>query len=255
MVERRAASFVAASSRDRPRPLRLRRDDLADPPGMARGHGADVRRGAPTPGGRVRRRRRADGPRRHHEAQRQADDLPDDPARRPDRGAGGNAAASRSNTSTNISDGSTATSAPGPPASSGARSRPKPGSSTASARCSNISGGSACGSTSPAGPTNSAVRREAGLLDVSRYFGPNIHGAQDDYKSFSKKMVIDRILAEHGITGRSLLAFGDGYVEIENTKQVGRAGGGRGQRRGEQRLGAGSTSGSAGGSSASGPTS
>ena len=34
-------------------------------------------------------------------------------------------------------------------------------------------------------------------------------------------MVIDRILREHGITGRQLLSFGDGYVEIENTKQVG----------------------------------
>ena len=66
-----------------------------------------------------------------------------------------------------------------------------------------------------------AVRREADLLGVARYFGPRIYGAQDDYKNFSKKMVIDRILGEHGITGRELLAFGDGYVEIENTKQVG----------------------------------
>ncbi len=66
-----------------------------------------------------------------------------------------------------------------------------------------------------------AVRREAELLDVARYFGPNIHGALDDYKSFSKKMVIDRILREHEITGRQLLSFGDGYVEIENTKGVG----------------------------------
>ncbi len=49
----------------------------------------------------------------------------------------------------------------------------------------------------------------------------NIYGALDDYKQFSKKMIIDRILREHGITGRQLLSFGDGYVEIENTKQVG----------------------------------
>src|SRR6185312_6351640 len=28
-----------------------------------------------------------------------------------------------------------------------------------------------------------AVKREADLLDISRYFGPNIHGALDDYKS------------------------------------------------------------------------
>jgi len=65
------------------------------------------------------------------------------------------------------------------------------------------------------------VKREAQLLDVDRYFGPHIYGAKDDYKAFSKKMVIDRILKEHGISGACLLSFGDGYVEIENTKQIG----------------------------------
>ena len=34
-------------------------------------------------------------------------------------------------------------------------------------------------------------------------------------------MVIDRILAENRIAGATLLAFGDGYVEIENTVEVG----------------------------------
>ena len=58
-------------------------------------------------------------------------------------------------------------------------------------------------------------------LDIARYFKGHIYGAQDDYKKFSKKMVIDRILAENRIPGGSLVAFGDGYVEIENTKQVG----------------------------------
>jgi phosphoglycolate phosphatase-like HAD superfamily hydrolase len=71
------------------------------------------------------------------------------------------------------------------------------------------------------GTDESAVKREAALLDITRYFGERIYGALDDYKRFSKKMVIDRILAENGITGRRLLAFGDGYVEIENTKEVG----------------------------------
>ena len=66
-----------------------------------------------------------------------------------------------------------------------------------------------------------AVKREAELLDVGRYFQGHIYGALDDYKQFSKKIVIDRILHEHAITGRHLLSFGDGYVEIENTKQVG----------------------------------
>ena len=66
-----------------------------------------------------------------------------------------------------------------------------------------------------------AVKREAELLDVARYFGGHIYGALDDYKQFSKKIVIDRILDEHANTGRHLLSFGDGYVEIENTKQAG----------------------------------
>ena len=71
------------------------------------------------------------------------------------------------------------------------------------------------------GTDESAVKREAELLDITKYFEPHIYGAQDDYKNFSKKMVIDRILFEEKIDGRRLLAFGDGYVEIENTKQVG----------------------------------
>lgn len=71
------------------------------------------------------------------------------------------------------------------------------------------------------GTDEAAVKEESALLDIARYFGPNIFGALDDYKNFSKKMVIDRILNEKGISGRELLAFGDGYVEIENTKQVG----------------------------------
>ena len=65
------------------------------------------------------------------------------------------------------------------------------------------------------------VRREADLLDVTRYFAGRVYGALDDYKKFSKKMVIDRILAENHIDGATLLAFGDGYVEIENTVEVG----------------------------------
>jgi len=65
------------------------------------------------------------------------------------------------------------------------------------------------------------VKQEADLLDVTRYFGPRIYGALDDYKNFSKKMVIERILRENNIPGERLLSFGDGYVEIENTKDAG----------------------------------
>lgn len=65
------------------------------------------------------------------------------------------------------------------------------------------------------------LKREAELLGISPYFEGRIFGALDDYRSFSKKMVIERILSEHCITGAELLSFGDGYVEISNTKEVG----------------------------------
>jgi phosphoglycolate phosphatase len=65
------------------------------------------------------------------------------------------------------------------------------------------------------------VKKEAALLGLTDYFGAHIYGALDDYKSFSKKMVIERILRENDIPGERLLAFGDGYVEIENTKEAG----------------------------------
>lgn len=65
------------------------------------------------------------------------------------------------------------------------------------------------------------VKREAALLGVAPFFGEKIYGAKDDYKQFSKKMVIERILRENQIAGANLLAFGDGYVEIQNTKEAG----------------------------------
>jgi phosphoglycolate phosphatase len=71
------------------------------------------------------------------------------------------------------------------------------------------------------GTDETFVKEEAALLELTGYFEGRIYGAQDSYKSFSKKIVIDRILQENQISGAQLLSFGDGYVEIENTKQVG----------------------------------
>jgi phosphoglycolate phosphatase len=65
------------------------------------------------------------------------------------------------------------------------------------------------------------VKAEAELLGLTPYFGSHVYGALDDYKKFSKKMVIERILRENQVPGEQLLAFGDGYVEILNTKEVG----------------------------------
>jgi len=65
------------------------------------------------------------------------------------------------------------------------------------------------------------MKEEARLLDVARYFDGGVYGAQDDYKSFSKKILIQRILATTDVQGEQILGFGDGYVEIEEVKQVG----------------------------------
>src|SRR5262249_8316130 len=64
-------------------------------------------------------------------------------------------------------------------------------------------------------------RAEADLLGLTPYFGEHVYGALDDYKSFSKQLVIERILREHGLGGGALLGFGDGFVEIEEVKKVG----------------------------------
>lgn len=65
------------------------------------------------------------------------------------------------------------------------------------------------------------MRREAELLGLTRYFDGGVYGALDDYKSFSKAILIQRIISSAEARGEELLGFGDGYVEIENVKQVG----------------------------------
>ncbi|HUA85530.1 MAG TPA: HAD family hydrolase [Bryobacteraceae bacterium] len=65
------------------------------------------------------------------------------------------------------------------------------------------------------------MKEEARLLDVARYFDGGVYGAQDDYKSFSKKILIQRIINDTAVAGAEILGFGDGYVEIEEVKQVG----------------------------------
>ena len=65
------------------------------------------------------------------------------------------------------------------------------------------------------------MRDEADLLDISRYFDGRVYGALDDYRSFSKKILIQRLIAASEFQGSEFLGFGDGYVEIENIKEVG----------------------------------
>ena len=65
------------------------------------------------------------------------------------------------------------------------------------------------------------VLKEAHLLGVDRWFEGRIYGAQREYKTFSKKMVIERIIRENRLEGAELVGFGDGYVEIENVRDAG----------------------------------
>jgi len=62
---------------------------------------------------------------------------------------------------------------------------------------------------------------EAQLLEIAHYFDGGIYGAQDDYRNFSKEILIQRILSGLECRGDELLGFGDGYVEIKNVKDVG----------------------------------
>ncbi len=64
------------------------------------------------------------------------------------------------------------------------------------------------------------MREEADLLGLTEYFDGRIYGALDDYKQFSKHMLIQKIVADHGLQGAEFLAFGDGYVEIEDTRNA-----------------------------------
>lgn len=65
------------------------------------------------------------------------------------------------------------------------------------------------------------MKEEAVLLDVARYFDGGVYGALDDYRSFSKRILVERILMLPEMHGSHLVGFGDGYVEIEEVKRVG----------------------------------
>jgi phosphoglycolate phosphatase len=71
------------------------------------------------------------------------------------------------------------------------------------------------------GTDESYTLEEARLLEIERYFDGRIYGARDDYKSFSKEILIRRMLSSLDCRGDELVGFGDGYVEIKNLKDAG----------------------------------
>ncbi|MDA1049318.1 MAG: HAD hydrolase-like protein [Planctomycetota bacterium] len=65
------------------------------------------------------------------------------------------------------------------------------------------------------------VRDEVAVLGLDHFFGDDIYGAIDDYKNFSKAMILERMICAAGFAGGEIVGFGDGFVEIEEIKKVG----------------------------------
>ncbi len=72
------------------------------------------------------------------------------------------------------------------------------------------------------GTDTADVAAEARLLGYERLFGGRIYGAVGDARVEAKKVVLERILSEIGAHGtRGLVTFGDGPVEIRETRKRG----------------------------------
>jgi len=65
------------------------------------------------------------------------------------------------------------------------------------------------------------VRQELAALGLDHFFGENVWGAIDAHQNFSKKMVVDRLVADWNLQPGELLGFGDGFVEIQEVHRVG----------------------------------
>lgn len=66
------------------------------------------------------------------------------------------------------------------------------------------------------------VKHEAGLLGYAGLFEGRIHGATGDIRHEAKKMVLDRLLDQIGESeASSIVTFGDGPVEIRETRKHG----------------------------------
>lgn len=70
------------------------------------------------------------------------------------------------------------------------------------------------------GTDHADVVEEARLLGVDEFFEDRIFGARDDF-SFSKALLVRRILSSAECRPEELIGFGDGYVEIEEVKNAG----------------------------------
>ena len=65
------------------------------------------------------------------------------------------------------------------------------------------------------------VKREAKLLEIDHFFEGRIFGPGEASRDFSKMAVMKEILATSKAEGAELLGLGDGFVEIENVRELG----------------------------------
>ena len=65
------------------------------------------------------------------------------------------------------------------------------------------------------------VKHEAKVLGIDHYFEGRIFGPGAESRDFSKLAVMKQVLADSAAHGSELLGLGDGFVEIENVKELG----------------------------------
>ncbi|MCF2445514.1 PfkB family carbohydrate kinase [Dyadobacter sp. CY345] len=71
------------------------------------------------------------------------------------------------------------------------------------------------------GTDEADVINEAKKLGYAHLFEGGIYGALKDYSSFSKKLVIEKIIRENSLEGNELVIFGDGPDEIREGRRAG----------------------------------
>jgi phosphoglycolate phosphatase len=71
------------------------------------------------------------------------------------------------------------------------------------------------------GTDDELVQEEARLFDIARYFDGGVYGSPGDDSSFSKRGLIEQVVAKGEAKGPEMLSFGDGHVELEAVKDFG----------------------------------
>jgi phosphoglycolate phosphatase-like HAD superfamily hydrolase len=71
------------------------------------------------------------------------------------------------------------------------------------------------------GTDKAEVIREAELLGIRRFFDNGIFGGLNETRAFTKQEAMHRVLSNFGIHSRAMVAFGDGIIDIQSTREIG----------------------------------